>query len=108
MKPIAEKDWKLLRAWKKEKLEITCNQMLDRLATITADREAGSHQAYLKLFEAIREEDHRLGDMFDDLKRSSAMLKLAYWERNGLLSEQELAQLSDETRSFIQRFKELV
>jgi hypothetical protein len=41
--------------------------------------------------------------MFDDLRRSNAILKLASWRSKGLLSDEELNRFSEETRLSIER-----
>ena len=49
----------------------------------------------------MRAEDKEIAIMFDDLKRSNAMSKLASWRRNDLLTEEMFEQFSDETKKTI-------
>ncbi len=39
--------------------------------------------------------------MFDDLKRSNAIFKLAMWKRNGILSGEDFEELTEETQNRI-------
>ncbi|HMA86605.1 MAG TPA: hypothetical protein VKN73_12945 [Desulfosalsimonadaceae bacterium] len=39
--------------------------------------------------------------MFDDLKRSTAVFKLAMWRQNGLLSDADVNELSESTQKSI-------
>lgn len=63
-----------------------------------------SHKAYLKAWHTITDEDKKIGAMFDDLKRSNAVLKLAIWKINGLIDDEDLKKFSQETRDRIKAF----
>ena len=39
--------------------------------------------------------------MFDDIKRSNAILKLAAWKHNGAISNESFATFSDETQQTV-------
>ena len=49
----------------------------------------------------MKEEDRKIGDMFNDPKRSNAILKLAAWEYNGVLSKESFAEFSKETQESV-------
>jgi hypothetical protein len=40
--------------------------------------------------------------MFDDLKRSTAIFKLAMWKKNGILSGEDFEELTEETKKHIE------
>ena len=50
----------------------------------------------------MRAEDKNIVSMFDDLRRSTAVMTLALWHRNGLLSKQELSEFTAETQATIE------
>lgn len=81
---------------KDEKLNAAYRAILDQLKTII---EKGDSE--LQAWDVLHKKDKDISLMFDDLKRSSAILKLAAWKRNGLPSEAELEQFSDQTRETI-------
>ena len=93
MNSIAEKDWKLLRSMKEEKLNRACGEILQKLGKEIEYEENGEHKSYLKIWEILNAEDIKICDMFDELKRSNAIFKLAMWKQNGLLTEQEIGTL---------------
>ena len=101
MNNIIEKDWKQLRKLKDEKLQIACEEIFSKINSIIEKNSQDSHKAYLKLWKVMKEEDRKISDMFDDLKRSNAVLKLAYWRRHGLLTENDLKKFTDETQNRI-------
>jgi len=102
MKAIAEKDWKLLRALKEEKLNKSCGDILGRIDTEIKKKGNENHKAYLKVWEIVDSGDNEIAEMFNDLRRSNAVLKLVAWKRNGLLTEKELNEFTEETRSSIE------
>ncbi len=102
MNAIAEKDWKLLRKMKDEKLNAACEMILTIIHTEITNKGNENHKAYLNVWKIVDSEDRNIAEMFNDLKRSNAVLKLATWKRHGLLSEQEISKFSPETRSTIE------
>lgn len=107
MKSIPEKDWKVLRSLKDEKLAKFCDAVFEKVGTIIANKGTESHKAYLELWSLIRDEDEKLGAMFDELKRSNALRKLGVWRHYGVLSDEDLALFTDETRDSVVFLSEL-
>jgi len=106
MRGIAEKDWRRLRAKRDDKLNRACENILSRVKAAFPEQPSGNHAAYLAIWDLIHEGDAGIGEMFDDLKRSTAVFKLAAWHRHGLLSEDELKEFSDETQAIIRSINE--
>ena len=107
MNSIAEKDWKLLRAMKEEKLNQVCGEILQKVSQEMEFEENEEYKAYLKLWKVLNREDKKVSDLFDDLKRSNAIFKLLSWRQNGLITEQEFNRFSEETRSIIMGIESL-
>ena len=101
MRAIPETDWKQLRALKTRALNDACARILDAVAQIVQSRDGREHEAYLELWELIQTQDAWIASMFDDFKRSTAVYKLAAWQRHGLVSVRELAWLTDETQAAV-------
>jgi len=99
---IPERDWKKLRSLKDAALNVACERILLKIGTIIEERGANCHKYYLKLWEIIRSEDKEIALMFDDLKRSTAIFKLAMWKNNGLLSGDDFNAFTNETQEHIQ------
>ena len=92
-----ERDWKKLRSTKDEKLNIACAKIFKKVEKLLKNDRKTRHERYLALWKIMRREDREIGRMFDDLKRSNATSKLIAWRQNGLLSDEELAQFSEQT-----------
>jgi len=101
MKAISENDWKLLRSMKDAKLNEVCEQVLGTVGSVIINKGSENHKAYLEVWEKIQTGDSDIAEMFNDIRRSNAILKLVAWKRYGLLTESELNGFSEETRSTI-------
>ena len=101
MRAIPETDWKTLRALKTRALNDACARILEAVAQIVQNRDGRAHEAYLALWELIRKQDAWIASMFDDFKRSTAVYKLAAWQRHGLVSESDLAVFTEETQATV-------
>jgi hypothetical protein len=101
MRAIPETDWKKLRSLKTRALNDACARILDAVAQIVQNKDGREHDAYLALWELIRQQDAWIASMFDDFKRSTAVYKLAAWQRHGLVSESDLALFTEETQATV-------
>jgi hypothetical protein len=99
---IPERDWKKLREKKDTMLNIACERIFLKIKKIIESRGAESHKYYQKLWKVMEEEDKEISLMFDDLKRSTAIIKLAMWKKNGILSGEDFEELTEETQKRIE------
>ena len=95
---IPESDWKKLRSMKSDVLNFICKRIFEKIDEISSEREGQEHKAYLKLWKLLNREDQAIAFMFDGLKRSNAIPKLAAWKRNGVISKENFSKFSDETQ----------
>ena len=70
-------------------------RIMNAFRWLNLTREAGC--THLQLWKLLKEEDREISIMFDDLKRSNAIHKLAAWKHNDIISEERFAEFSDET-----------
>ena len=101
MSKIPERDWKKLRVMKDDALNIACEQIFEKIQKIMKEREGKEHETYLKLWDLLKKDDGKISVMFDGLKRSNAIHKLAAWVRCGVISNDCLSEFSDETRQTV-------
>ena len=88
-------------------LSISCNNIFEKIDQISCKRKDKEHESYLKLWKLLNKEDREISIMFDDLKRSNAVMKLASWKRNGLISEEKMAEFTNETQQSIELFNQM-
>ena len=98
MESIYERDWRKLRALKSNALNTACECVFKKVNEISSERDKDVHQAYLALWKLIHEEDKQIAYMFDNLKRSNAIEKLAWWKVKGVISDEEFSGFNEETR----------
>jgi len=99
--PIPEPAWQQLRAFKERKLNDACKGILQATSSAIACDSYTPHQAYRKVLEILASGDRDIAEMFNDLKRSNAVRKLALWRTHGLLTDEDMAQFSKKTRAQI-------
>jgi hypothetical protein len=97
---IPEKDWKV---WK-PLFEVALNRFCDRTLQEAARYAAGEgtpHERYLELFRYVKRKDKELAEVFDYFSRSKALIQIALAAKKNLITPEELAAFSDETRDAI-------
>jgi hypothetical protein len=95
---LPERDWRLLRSVHGEALDRYCARVLEECATVIRDTKSSSHDRYLKLFRLVKERDDSIAVAFNDLRRSTAIQRLASMLLLGTVTDEELSQFSVETR----------
>ncbi len=98
---IKESDWKTLRRLQPLALERLCKRVLDDIESVRNDSGRTFHQRYLDIYRIVEQRDREMASIFNDVKRSNAMMKLALMRSSGLLEESEIASFSEETRAAI-------
>jgi len=106
MSSVPEKDWKRLSSLKESLLNSACETIFQRIEQISSTRKDREHEAYLKLWKLINKEDEVIAEMFNDLKRSNAVFKIAALKHHGVLTDEQLAQFSQETQEQVARLCE--
>jgi hypothetical protein len=103
---IAEREWRILRELKPIALERLCQRVLSELVRIASDDTKGAHERYLAIFKVINQRDDEIASAFNDLRRSTAMQRLACMKYLELLTEEEMSRFSPETRDSIDFYVE--
>lgn len=103
-----EHDWKTLSRLKPIALERLCRCILDEVQHLVAGASKGeSHRTYLALYRHMKERDRLIADCFDDWRRSRALNLLMLWRQHNLLTGEEFAAFSPETRAAVEAWQQL-
>ena len=103
MNEMPERDWKhLSREVKDRALDRYCRRVLDDVSRLVSDESCSSHERYLALFKLMRKRDEELGSCFNNLRRSSAIIQLTDMRRLGLVTDEEFAGFTEETRNRVE------
>jgi hypothetical protein len=98
---IPESDWKLFRELQPVALDRYCQKVLHDLEQIAADTGRTPHQRYLDIYKLIERKDRELARAFNDMRRSTAFIQLAIIQSYGVLTDEEIARFSSETREVL-------
>ncbi len=99
---ISEPDWKVFRAIHPVALERFCERTLTEIDKLIVQPGVSAHERYLAIFQLIRRQDKELARAFNDFRRSTALLQLLVFRSHRLLTEEELALFSPETRGVLE------
>ncbi len=97
-----ESDWKVFRELHVLARERFCTRVLDEVPRFVRDTEHGSHQRYVGLFRWLGERKDELARAFDDPRRSNMLWKLAEVHAQGLLTSDEFARFTPQTRERVE------
>ena len=95
---VPESDWKLLRSVHRAALERYCARILDECAVVIRDDTRSAHERYLHVVRLLDERNRRVASAFDDLRRSTAIQRLAAMISLGVVGSVELGQFTSATR----------
>lgn len=101
MQYIEESDWRHLRNLKPVLLDRYCRRILLEVEGLISKHEEAAHPRYLAMYKLIDNRDRELGDMFNDMRRSNAIIRILLLRRNGLFTDEEFAGFGEETKSRI-------
>jgi hypothetical protein len=92
-----------LRNLKKTLLDRLCSRILDNIQAECdpEKREPDVQRQYYKVYDLIKKQDKMVADCFDDWRRSKVFLKILFLLQYQVITAEEIAQLSDETRERI-------
>jgi hypothetical protein len=102
MRDIAEADWKKFRHVHKLALDRFCQRVLDDVGRLTAESNKSNHERYLAIYALVRQRDSELASRFNDVRRSTALMMLTLLRKDGLITDEEFAQFSEDTRARVE------
>ena len=85
MKDLPESDWKHLRSLKDDLLRRASRTAIEHVRGIVIGPDDDPHKVYLDLYRVVQSEDDKIGDMFNDMRRSTAILRLGQMVRHGVI-----------------------
>ncbi len=98
---IIESDWKIFKKLKPLALQRYCERLMGSVDRVINDDQRDAHERYLEMYKIVRAGDKKLALMFNGFSRTLAFEQLMMYYGNGLLTDDEIAPLSDENREKI-------
>jgi hypothetical protein len=68
--------------------------VLDEVARISSDQTKSTHERYIAIYQLTRERDNQIEQIFDTLRRSTAIMQICLLRLHGLLTDEEVRQFS--------------
>jgi len=93
---IDESDWKTYKRLRDLAQERFSQRVLDACRRICGDESLSVQERHLELSRFLRERDREMPMIFDSLRRSTAVLCLMAMGSRGLLTDEEVSELSPE------------
>jgi hypothetical protein len=98
---IPEQEWRKIRDMKDIVLDRACKKILialrDKISISSADMV--NHEKYLEIYSWIDDQDQKIGNGFDGLRRSTAYALVSHWVINRWLTILEFNRFSEDTRA---------
>ena len=106
MNDFPEQDWKVFKRVQVSAQFRYCESVLQQATGVLADKAKDPYERFAALAALMKEREKEFRQSLTAYSRSSALLELCIMDRLGLLAEEELGQLSNETRDRILRSRE--
>ncbi len=101
LRDISESDWKVFRRLREVALERFCHRALAQMQYVATEPEKTSHARYLAAWRVMNDRNNELAAAFDNPRRSAALEQLLLMRSHKLLTDEEMAQFSDDTRELM-------
>lgn len=98
---IPEEDWKIFKIIYPKALDRICERVLDEIEEIKSQEGPSNHEKYLQVYKMIKKSDRNIGNIFNDYRRSTALIRLGQMNSFGLLTPKEIGEFSEETRQVL-------
>lgn len=92
-------DWKKFKDLYRLAHERFCRQALDAVQAVLKDSEMPAYERLEKIQKLLRAKEKDLSGTFENLARSRAYFQLAIFAHRGLVTDEELAAFSDQTKA---------
>ena len=104
MRDILESDWKRFKLLREQALERFCGRVLDEVARIGSDQTKSRHERYVAIYQLTRERDKEIDQIFDTLRRSTAVIQICSLRLHGLLTDDEVRRFSPDIVDAVEHF----
>jgi hypothetical protein len=102
MRQITESDWKLFRQLQPVALDRFCQRVLSEVGGLASAAGRSSYERYVAVSQVMARRDKELANAFDNPRRSTALGQLVWIQSHKLLTDEEFARFSPDTRDVVQ------
>lgn len=101
MRTLPEADWKVLRELSKVAYERFCERSLGEVSVVLADAARTKGNQFDEVFRLMKDRDDDLRSIFGNDSRSTAFIRMLALRSRSLLTDEEFARFSAETREAV-------
>lgn len=95
---IPEKDWKHFKVVHDVAMERYCSRVIEECQEVLTDAGVSARDRFLQVSRLVRERNREMASAFDDMRRSTAVLRLATMIGLEVVTAKELEQFSSLVR----------
>ena len=100
---IKESDWKIFKELLGLAQERFCQRALSDIGRTIESATETSYEKFYEIYNLVRHRDKLIAQSLSELRRSTATYQLLAMKRLDLVTEEEFARFSDETRGIINK-----
>jgi hypothetical protein len=100
---IKESDWKIFKELLGLAQERFCQRALSDIGRTIESATETSYEKFYEIYNLVRDRDKLIAQSLSELRRSTATYQLLAMKRLDLVTEEEFARFSDETRGIINK-----
>jgi hypothetical protein len=100
---IKESDWKRFREVHPAARERYAQRCLDQINYYLTDKTKTAEERFFEIEKATHEAVREWGKLFDDFRRSTAFLQIAWMKRLKLITDEEMARFSENLRERVEK-----
>ncbi|MBX7104585.1 MAG: hypothetical protein K1X57_10925 [Gemmataceae bacterium] len=104
---IGEADWKRFRGLHPDARSRYYAGALAKVRAVLSSQHTTDVERFTTLARLVDHQTHEGSHLFDDFRRSTAVFQLACWRSEGLVTDDEFATFTPETRSAIEQIQSL-
>ncbi|HTV48761.1 MAG TPA: hypothetical protein VMG59_10000 [Phycisphaerae bacterium] len=101
---IPESDWKLFRKLHEIVVERFYQRTISDIERLLLEKNGTSREQFWNAFELMNQRRKEASGLFDDFRRSTALIQLGLICSNELLTAEEMSRFSPGTRATVQRY----
>ena len=101
MDNMKESDWKIFRELHPIALQRAFDQTAPEIQRLSTEAGKSSKDRFWATFDYLKDQREEIGRLFDDFRRSTALLQLAFIVRKNYITADELARFSPDAQDFV-------
>lgn len=100
MRDITESDWKKWKTLRLKCIDDFCHATFKQVSELS-EEERPVHDLHRELYRLVADRDNEIERRFDPMKRSQAITQLIFLYRDGLITDADVEQFTEDLCNFL-------